>query len=101
MQPKEHPRYDLALLIGFLLIVAALGISPRSRMDWILKNLLALLLVLVLRSLATSAMFPLESGVSDEVFEGATTLPDGRPPPPTYTQINMLLIAEHTARRRL
>jgi putative membrane protein len=30
MQPKEHPRYDLALLIGFLLIVAALGISPRS-----------------------------------------------------------------------
>lgn len=24
MQPKEHPRYDLALLIVFLLIVAAL-----------------------------------------------------------------------------
>jgi putative membrane protein len=58
MQPKEHPRYDLALLIGFLLIVAALGISPRSRVDWILENLLALLLVLVLRSLVARELAP-------------------------------------------
>jgi uncharacterized membrane protein YjdF len=48
MQPIEHPRYDLALLIAFLLIVAALGISPLSRVDWVLENLLALLLVMVL-----------------------------------------------------
>jgi putative membrane protein len=33
MQPKEHPRYDLALLIGFLLIVAALGFHPVA--EWI------------------------------------------------------------------
>lgn len=48
MTPKEHPRYDLALLIAFLLIVAALGISPHSRVDWVLENVLALLLVMVL-----------------------------------------------------
>ncbi|MCO8309434.1 DUF2238 domain-containing protein [Pseudomonas mandelii] len=48
MQPKAHPRYDLALLIAFLLIVIALGISPHSRVDWVLENLLALLLVMVL-----------------------------------------------------
>ncbi|WP_454876183.1 DUF2238 domain-containing protein [Pseudomonas farris] len=48
MTPKEHPRYDLALLIAFLLIVAALGISPHSRVDWVLENLLALLLVMAL-----------------------------------------------------
>ncbi|MHC8286030.1 DUF2238 domain-containing protein [Pseudomonas sp. XS1P51] len=45
MQPKEHPRYDLALLILFLLIVVAFGVSPRSRVDWALENLLVLLLV--------------------------------------------------------
>ncbi|MGF6330119.1 putative membrane protein YjdF [Pseudomonas sp. BS3782 TE3695] len=48
MTPKAHPRYDLALLIAFLLIVVALGISPHSRVDWVLENLLALLLVMVL-----------------------------------------------------
>ncbi|KNH43764.1 DUF2238 domain-containing protein [Pseudomonas lini] len=48
LTPKKHPRYDLALLIAFLLIVAALGISPHSRVDWVLENLLALLLVMVL-----------------------------------------------------
>ena len=48
MTPQEHPRYDLVLLIVFLLIVTALGISPRSRVDWVLENLLALLLVMVL-----------------------------------------------------
>ncbi|EJN25427.1 hypothetical protein PMI35_04045 [Pseudomonas sp. GM78] len=45
MQPKEHPRYELTLLIVFVLIVIALGYSPRSRVDWALENLLALLLV--------------------------------------------------------
>jgi putative membrane protein len=45
MQPKEHPRYELTLLILFMLIVIALGCSPRSRVDWVLENLLALLLV--------------------------------------------------------
>jgi putative membrane protein len=48
MQLKAHPRYDLALLVVFLFIVAALGISPHSRVDWVLENLLALLLVMVL-----------------------------------------------------
>lgn len=48
MQSKEHPRYDLTLLMAFIFIVAALGISPHSRVDWILENLLALLLVMVL-----------------------------------------------------
>ncbi|MGF6488830.1 DUF2238 domain-containing protein [Pseudomonas frederiksbergensis] len=48
MTPKKHPRYDLALLIAFLLIVVALGISPHSRVDWVLENVLALLLVMVL-----------------------------------------------------
>lgn len=48
MTPQEHPRYDLVLLIVFLLIVTALGISPRSRVDWVLENLMALLLVMVL-----------------------------------------------------
>lgn len=48
MTPQEHPRYDLVLLIVFLLIVTALGISPRSRVDWVLENLLTLLLVMVL-----------------------------------------------------
>jgi putative membrane protein len=45
MQPKEHPRYELTLLILLVLIVIALGYSPRSRVDWALENLLALLLV--------------------------------------------------------
>ena len=33
MQPREHPRYELTLLILFMLIVIALGNSPRSRVD--------------------------------------------------------------------
>lgn len=33
MTPQEHPRYDLVLLIVFLLIVTALGISPVA--EWI------------------------------------------------------------------
>jgi putative membrane protein len=45
MPPKDHPRYEITLLILFMLIVVALGYSPRSRVDWALENLLALLLV--------------------------------------------------------
>jgi uncharacterized membrane protein YjdF len=45
MQPKEHPRYELTLLLTLLVIVAVLGFSPRSRVDWALENLLVLLLM--------------------------------------------------------
>jgi uncharacterized membrane protein YjdF len=45
MQSKDQSRYELALLMLFLLIVVALGVSPRSRVDWALENLLVLGLV--------------------------------------------------------
>ncbi|KQZ91531.1 DUF2238 domain-containing protein [Pseudomonas sp. Root562] len=45
MQPKEHPRYELTLLVTLLVIVAVSGFAPRSRIDWALENLLVLLLV--------------------------------------------------------
>ena len=44
---------------------------------------------------------PLCEPAREGFFQGATTLPDGRPPAPTYTQINMLLRVKHSVRRRL
>ncbi|WLG52983.1 DUF2238 domain-containing protein [Pseudomonas sp. FP1742] len=66
MEPREHPRYDLALLMVFLFIVAALGISPHSRVDWALENLLALVLVTVL--VAVSRRFRLSAVSISLVF---------------------------------
>ena len=68
MTPKEHPRYDLALLIAFLLIVVALGISPHSRVDWVLENLLALVLVLVLVLIGVYRRFRLSAVSLSLVF---------------------------------
>jgi putative membrane protein len=45
MQSSQHSRYDLTLLMVFLLIAVVSGFSPRSRVDWALENLLVLLLV--------------------------------------------------------
>ncbi|MBV4519350.1 DUF2238 domain-containing protein [Pseudomonas sp. SWRI74] len=45
MPTKAHPRYELTLFLFLLAIVAVLGFSPRSRVDWALENLLVLLLV--------------------------------------------------------
>jgi hypothetical protein len=45
--------------------------------------------------------WPLREQAREGIFEGATTLPDGRPPAPIYTQINMLLRVERSVRRRL
>lgn len=42
------PRIEAALLGGFVLLAFALGIAPRSRIDWLLENVLALALVLAL-----------------------------------------------------
>jgi len=42
------PRIEAALLGGFVLLAFALGIAPRSRVDWLLENVLALALVLAL-----------------------------------------------------
>lgn len=42
------PRIEAALLGGFVLLAFALGIAPRSRVDWLLENVLALALVLTL-----------------------------------------------------
>jgi putative membrane protein len=45
MQSRQHSRYDLTLLMVFLVIVLISGFDPRSRVDWALENLLVLLLV--------------------------------------------------------
>ena len=45
MQPDPRLRFDLTLLLVFVLIVGVSGFSPRSRVDWALENLLVLLLV--------------------------------------------------------
>ena len=45
MQPDPRIRFDLTLLMVFVLVVVASGFSPRSRVDWALENLLVLLLV--------------------------------------------------------
>jgi putative membrane protein len=66
MQPKAHPRYDLTLLVLFVLIVVAFGISPRSRVDWVLENLLVLLLVGTL--VAVSGKFRLSAVSISLVF---------------------------------
>ena len=66
MQPKAHPRYDLTLLVLFVLIVVAFGISPRSRVDWALENLLVLLLVGTL--VAVSGKFRLSAVSISLVF---------------------------------
>lgn len=41
-------RIEALLLGGFVFLTFALGISPRSRVDWLLENVLALALVLTL-----------------------------------------------------
>jgi len=41
-------RIEAALFGGFVLLAIALGISPRSRVDWLLENVLAVALVLAL-----------------------------------------------------
>ena len=45
MQSRQHSRYDLTLLVVFLVIVLISGFAPRSRVDWALENLLVLCLV--------------------------------------------------------
>jgi len=45
MQPDPRLRFDLTLLMVFVLVVGVSGFSPRSRVDWALENLLVLLLV--------------------------------------------------------
>ena len=42
------PRIEGALLSGFVLLTFVLGIDPRSRVDWLLENVLALALVVTL-----------------------------------------------------
>lgn len=66
MQPKVPPRYELTLFLTLLAIVAASGISPRSRVDWALENLLVLLLVGTL--LAVYRRFRLSAGSITLVF---------------------------------
>ncbi|MHC8294643.1 DUF2238 domain-containing protein [Pseudomonas sp. LB3P58] len=66
MQPKAHLRYDLTLLMLFVLIVVVSGYSPRSRVDWALENLLVLLLVGAL--VAVSGRFRLSAVSISLVF---------------------------------
>jgi uncharacterized membrane protein YjdF len=48
MCAKADPRVEVTLLAGFVLLAIVLGIAPRSRVDWLLENLLAVALVLTL-----------------------------------------------------
>jgi putative membrane protein len=66
MQPKAHQRYDLTLLMLFVLIVVVSGYSPRSRVDWALENLLVLFLVGTL--VAVSGRFRLSAVAISLVF---------------------------------
>ena len=66
MQPKVHRRYDLTLLMLFVLIVVVSGYSPHSRVDWALENLLVLLLVGTL--VAVSGRFRLSAVSISLVF---------------------------------
>ncbi|MGF6554204.1 putative membrane protein YjdF [Pseudomonas sp. S30_BP2TU TE3576] len=66
MQPIPRLRYDLTLLMVFLLIVVVSGFSPRSRVDWALENLLVLLLVGTL--VAVSRQFRLSATSITLVF---------------------------------
>jgi putative membrane protein len=66
MQPKAHQRYDLTLLMLFVLIVVVSGYSPRSRVDWALENLLVLFLVGTL--VAVSGRFRLSAVSISLVF---------------------------------
>ncbi|MGF6286658.1 DUF2238 domain-containing protein [Pseudomonas silensiensis] len=66
MQPKAHQRYDLTLLMLFVLIVVVSGYSPRSRVDWALENQLVLFLVGTL--VAVSGRFRLSAVSLSLVF---------------------------------
>ena len=66
MQPKAHLRYDLTLLMLFVLIVVVSGYSPRSRVDWALENQLVLFLVGTL--VAVSGRFRLSAVSLSLVF---------------------------------
>ncbi|KDD69032.1 membrane protein [Pseudomonas mandelii PD30] len=66
MQPKAHQRYDLTLLMLFVLIVVVSGYSPRSRVDWALENQLVLFLVGTL--VAVSGRFRLSAVSISLVF---------------------------------
>ena len=46
-QPADT-RIEALLLAGFVCLTIALGLFPRSRVDWLLENVLALALVLTL-----------------------------------------------------
>jgi len=45
VQANQQSRFDLTLLLIFLLIVLLSGLAPRSRVDWALENLLVLVLL--------------------------------------------------------
>jgi putative membrane protein len=66
MHPNVHRRYDLTLLMLFVLIVVVSGYSPHSRVDWALENLLVLLLVGTL--VAVSGRFRLSAVSISLVF---------------------------------
>jgi putative membrane protein len=66
MHPNVHRRYDLTLLMLFVLIVVVSGYSPHSRVDWALENLLVLLLVGTL--VAVSGRFRLSTVSISLVF---------------------------------
>jgi putative membrane protein len=66
MHPNVHQRYDLTLLMLFVLIVVVSGYSPHSRVDWALENLLVLLLVGTL--VAVSGRFRLSTVSISLVF---------------------------------
>ncbi len=53
---KSHTRYALILLGIFVVVFAALAISPSHRDDWALENALVVLLVVIL--IATYRRFP-------------------------------------------
>ena len=66
MHPNVHRRYDLTLLMLFVLIVVVSGYSPHSRVDWALENLLVLFLVGTL--VAVSGRFRLSAVAISLVF---------------------------------
>lgn len=66
MHSNVHRRYDLTLLMLFVLIVVVSGYSPHSRVDWALENLLVLLLVGTL--VAVSGRFRLSAVSISLVF---------------------------------
>lgn len=55
--PGSTGRYEAALLAAFLAVAVALGVAPLHRSDWLLENVLTVLVVALL--VATHRRFPL------------------------------------------